>query len=188
MDRIYLYVPPEEYPEVKALGASWDEKSKCWYISTDTEPAKFSPWLPDDEDEGELNITSDEAYVVSAQVSCRKCQSNIEVICVYCEDGTDSELDEPLEQFTVSNIWAMDDALARQLERWPFFKKGFSSTVEGGYFANHCPHCGTLQDDMYLHDEPGDPFHGIPYAAPGLLKFTPLVGRIQLNGDYSFEA
>jgi hypothetical protein len=32
MDRIYLYVPPEEYAGVEAYGASWDEDAKCWYV------------------------------------------------------------------------------------------------------------------------------------------------------------
>jgi hypothetical protein len=38
MDRIYLYVSPEEYPEVKASGASWDDASKSWYIGDGMEP------------------------------------------------------------------------------------------------------------------------------------------------------
>jgi hypothetical protein len=42
MDRIYLFVSPEEYPEVKASGACWDESSKSWYIGEGMEPARFS--------------------------------------------------------------------------------------------------------------------------------------------------
>jgi hypothetical protein len=38
MDRIYLYVSPEEYPEVKASGASWDDASKSWSIGDGMEP------------------------------------------------------------------------------------------------------------------------------------------------------
>ena len=32
MERIYLYVPREEYAEVKASGARWDDHSKRWYV------------------------------------------------------------------------------------------------------------------------------------------------------------
>jgi hypothetical protein len=105
----------------------------------------------------------------------------VEVICIHCESGIVS--DEPLEQFTVSDIWAMDSALARQLEPWGFFKG-----IEGGSgFANHCAHCGALQDDTYLHSEPDQPFFNIPRAAPGRIVLTALVGRVQLSGNESFE-
>jgi hypothetical protein len=60
-----------------------------------------------------------------------------------CESGTVSE--EPLTQFTVSGIWAMDDALARALEPWPAFKKEQRPDPGESRFANHCSHCGALQ-------------------------------------------
>jgi hypothetical protein len=91
-----------------------------------------------------------------------------------------------MRQFTLANVWAMDSALATQLERWRYFRKGIAVGSEEGYFANHCPHCGALQEDYLLHDEPGDVFFGLSRAEPGSIEFTPLVGRIQLSGDYSF--
>jgi hypothetical protein len=185
VDRTYLYVPPEEKAEVQALGARWDGESMCWYIGSDEDAARFSKWLPDGEDDEEFTITSDQAYVASATASCWKCHSKIEVICIYCESGSASE--EPLTQFTVSGIWAMDDALARQLEPWPFFKKGYSPEYQESCIANQCPQCGALQEDLYLHSEPDEPFFSIPRAAPGSIKLTPLVGRVQLSGDESFE-
>ena len=184
MERIYLYVPPEEKAEVEALGARLDADSMCWYIGADQDTATFSKWL-DYEDDEELTATSDHAYVASTVVSCWKCHSSIEVICIYCESGTVS--DEPLTRFTLSNIWAMDSALARQLEPWPFFKRSEGPDDEAGSFANHCPHCGALQDDLYLHTEPDEVFFNIPRAAPGSIKLTPLVGRVQLSGDEHFE-
>jgi hypothetical protein len=42
MERIFLYVPPEEYAEVKASGACWDDDSKRWYIRSDMGPAKVA--------------------------------------------------------------------------------------------------------------------------------------------------
>ena len=55
------------------------------------------------------------------------------------------------------------------------------------YFANHCPHGGALQKDFYQHSEPDEPFYSIPRAAPDPIKLTPIVGRIQLSGDQSYE-
>jgi hypothetical protein len=186
MDRIYLYVPPEEYAEVKASGASWDDHSKCWYIPADMAPVKFSRWLGDDENEAEFGIASGEANVAAAQASCLKCHERIEVICIYCESGTDSETGEPMTQFTVSNIWAMHSALAAQLERWPYFRKGIGAGPEEGCFANHCPYCGEMQEDYLLHAEPGDVFFCIPLGESGSVELTPLSGQIQLSGDCSF--
>src|SRR5437016_4486325 len=110
VNRMYLYVPPEEEGEVEALGAHWDESSKCWYIGAGEDPDRFSQWLPQEQEEDEgFTITSDQAYVASASALCWKCHTNIEVICIYCESGFVA--DEPLNQFTVCRIWAMDGDL-----------------------------------------------------------------------------
>jgi hypothetical protein len=44
-----------------------------------------------------------------------------------------------------------------------------------------------VQEDLYLHSEPGEAFFDIPHAAPGVMKLTPLVGQVRLSGDESFE-
>jgi len=184
MERTYLYVSPEEYAEVKASGACWDDRSKSWYIDKNMAPATFARWLRNDA--AAFNITSDEAFVARAQVSCVMCRKIIHVICIHCSRGIDGETDERLAQFTVSNIGAMDAALAQQLVPWPDFRKGIGADSEEG-FANHCPHCGAVQDDYLLHAEPGDVFFGLALERPGPVEFTPLKGRVQLSGDYGFE-
>jgi len=189
VNRIYLYVPPEEYAEAKASGACWDDASKRWYTPRDRVSPKLSRWLGDEEDPGdesEFGITSDEAFVASAQTLCVNCHERMEVICIYGESGTDTEMDEPITQFTVSNIWDMDSALAAQLARWPLFRNGAGANSDEGYFANHCPHCGAMQEDYLLHSEPGDVFFCIPRAEPGSVQLTPLVGRVRVSGDCSF--
>jgi hypothetical protein len=93
---------------------------------------------------------------------------------------------ELLMQFTVSNIWAMDGALATQLERWQFFRRETGAGSEEGCFANHCPHCGAMQEDYLLHAAPGDVFFCIPEAEPGAIELTALIGRIRVSGDCSF--
>ena len=92
MERIYLYVPPEEYAEVKASGACWDDHSKRWYVDQESVPAALSRWLGDGEDSSldpEFGITSDEAFVASTQTVCVNCHERIEVI-TYGETGTDA--------------------------------------------------------------------------------------------------
>ena len=183
MDRTYLFAPPEEYPELQVLGAHWDGTSKRWYIGPDDPPARFSKWLSV-EDDGGFNIVSSQAYVAIATIPCEQCRASIEVICIYCESGIVS--DEPLTQFTVSNVWAIDESLARQLLPWPNFRRLSGADTESNDFANHCSHCGTPQEDMFLHDEPDTPFFDIPRSPLGAIKLIPLAGTIQLNGDEHF--
>jgi hypothetical protein len=187
MEKIYLYVPPEEYAEVKASGACWDDHSKRWYIGGDMESAAFSRWSGE-AGEAEFAITSDEALVATAHAACVKCHERIEVICVFCESGVDSETGEEMRRFTVSNIWEMDVALAAQLGRWRFFRRGTGAGApsEDGGFANYCPHCGAMQEEYLLHDEPGDVFFCIPEAEEGLVEFTRLSGRVRVSGDCGF--
>ena len=166
---------------MQALGARWDADSKRWYIGAGEPSAKFARWLLQAEDEEDFTITSTAAYVAAATTACRRCRSPIEVICIHCASGRVSG--DALGQFTVSDITAVSDSLARQLARWPNYRP----VSEGGYFANHCPGCGAAQDDMYLHSEPDELFFDIPGAAPGSIELTPLAGSVQLSGDEHFN-
>ncbi len=188
MDRIYLFVSPEEYPEVKASGACWDEASKSWYIGEGMKPARFSRWLGEEQDNA-LGIVSEEAFVATARSACVRCGHDIEVVCIYCTSGVDTELGDSIADFTVFDIWAMDGGLAKLIERWPCYRKGVDGDVEDaqeGSFANHCPHCGAVQADYLLHSEPGDVFFGLAMDAPGGVEFTALEGRVGMSGDYGF--
>jgi uncharacterized protein DUF5710 len=170
---------------VQALGARWDGDSKRWYTESSDPEARFSRWLPAAETDEEFTIASTAAYVAAATTPCQRCDAPIEVICIHCENGTASG--DPLTQFTVSNIWAVDDSLARQLRPWPTYRRVTDPDGAADYFANHCPRCGAPQDDMYLHSEPDEPFFDIPRAAPGTIKVTPLAGTIRPSGDEHFE-
>jgi len=184
VQRTYLFVPPEEKSEVEALGARWDTDSKRWYIDSNEAPATFSRWLPDEEPDEEFTITSSESYVAAATTSCQRCHSCIEVICIHCDSGTASG--QALTRFTVSDVWAMDESLTRQLRPWPMFRR-VDPEDGASDFAHHCPRCGSPQVDMYLHSEPDEPFFDIPRAPSGSIKLFPLVGTIQLTGDEHFE-
>ena len=127
-------------------------------------------------------IVSHEACVVATTTPCQHCGADIEVICIHCFGGTVAE--EPLEQFTVSDIREMDEALADQLALWPHFRK---ATELDGVFANYCTRCGEPQDDRLLHSEPEQPFFDVPTAiVSGEVTYTPLIGTIRLSGDEHF--
>jgi hypothetical protein len=187
MERTYLYVSPEDYAEIRLAGAHWDDASKSWYIAWDMAPAAFSRWLGKDEDAASFGLSSDDAYVACAPVACARCHQEIEVICLYCHSGVDADRGEPLTRITVSNIWAMDAALAQQLEPWPGFRPRDGAGSEQGQYVNHCPQCGAVQEEELLHAEPGDVFFSVAGERRESVKFTALEGRVQLSGDYGFE-
>src|SRR5579862_8372246 len=102
MERIFLYVDPEEYAEVKALGAFWEDGTKRWYIDGGLAPASFSRWLPDERKGEEFGLSSEQARIASAMIPCVQCRKTIEVICIYCDTATDLESGDPVSQVTVS--------------------------------------------------------------------------------------
>ena len=183
--RTYLFVPPEEKAEAEALGALWDSGSKRWYIDSAEPWARYSKWLPDEDHDEEFNITSTESYVAAATTVCPHCGVAIEVICIHCVSGV--VFGDPLREFTVSDVRALSDSLARQLRAWPHYRKVLVASTGDAYFANHCSNCGAEQDDLYLHSEPDEPFFDIPAAAPGSIVLTPLAGSIELSGDEHFQ-
>src|SRR5262245_22833470 len=114
--RTYLYVPYEERAQVERLGAHWDDNRKCWYIRSDQQAAPFQQWLGVADSESTLNdfvIESAQAYVAVAKSDCSRCSKEIEVICIYCENGKVEG--EAFEKFTVSNITAVDEHLKKHL-------------------------------------------------------------------------
>src|ERR1700733_420295 len=181
--RTYLYVPFEERAEAQRRGAIWDPEAKCCYIDSSTDAIPFQEWLGDNEQRG-FAIESEEAYVATARTSCWKCHGEIDVICLYCEQGLIGT--EPYAQFSVSNISATDAALEEQLKTRPMFRWRFDKRLGRRLLTNHCGLCGAPQTDYYLHCEPGGAFFMIDRMSPSGLTFAPLAGRIQLDGDEGF--
>jgi hypothetical protein len=58
-----------------------------------------------------------DAFVAAARRSCVRCGHDIKVVCIYCKSGVDTEIGDPLLNFTVFNIWAMDGVLAKLMQR-----------------------------------------------------------------------
>ena len=187
-DRIYLHVPFEDRERARARGARWDSNQKCWYLECSQNRGPFREWLeeePPPERTAIYSIASASAHVAVARSRCWKCAARIPVVCLYCADGTIGG--EPYEDFTVSNIKAIDAALEGQLARWPFFRFGYDRRERGRLLANHCERCGALQQDYYLHCEPGGAFFTLKDAPSSAIELTALAGTVRLTGDEGFE-
>jgi hypothetical protein len=68
--------------------------------------------------------------VESNCISTRICGNEIEVVCIYCESGVDTEIGDRIADFTVFNVWAMDGILAELIERWPHYRQGVGQAVD----------------------------------------------------------
>jgi hypothetical protein len=133
----------------------------------------------------EYAILSDEAVVVSGYVTCWKCHVDVEVICLYCQSGF--VRGEATFDFSVSNIRAIDASLRLQLAGWPNFHPMRRSHAGYGGFANHCPSCGTPQDDFYLHCQPGGIFFSFQDPVAQELRIDVLQGRVRFSADEGLE-
>jgi hypothetical protein len=130
-------------------------------------------------------IVSDEAAVISGHVTCWNCQTQVPVICMYCQTGfVDGE---PMLDFSVSNVTRIDEALRVQLGCWPRYHPVLDRGSASDAFANHCPSCGKAQDDFYLHCQPGSLFFSFQAPIAQELRIHVLRGRIRLSGDEGFE-
>ena len=82
----------------------------------------------------------------------------------------------PNSEETDNQVCVLSDILGLPAEvldyiqkRMPTFQFRNSRTVGGKYFANTCPHCGSLFGDFYLHSEAGAPFFPTDEKEAGLL-------------------
>jgi len=68
------------------------------------------------------------------------------------DTGTDSEMGEPITSLRcrTSGPWAVRRP---HNSRWPAFRNEGGANPHEGYFANHSPHCGAMQED-YLCRRP----------------------------------
>lgn len=184
MSRHYLYVPFQDKSEVERLGALWDRATLRWYLTARHNPDDFRRWLSPDNgrvaDSPRHPIESGHSYIAHTQSPCQHCGVSIPVICVFCEAG--NYQGEPLKDFSVINITAMDHVLEGQLSPWPFFRRS------GGVYRNHCPRCLSPQEDLDLHCEPDGVFFHMSAHARRRMSMTRLQGVVRLNGDETFEA
>ena len=133
----------------------------------------------------DYSILSDEALVISGQAPCWKCGTGMEVICIYCQSGLVNG--EPLLNFSVSNVTAVDEALRMQLARWPGFHLARRGPGAGSLYLNHCPACGISQDDFFLHCRPEGLFFRFDDSSSARFAVTALAGLVRLSGDEGFE-
>ncbi len=178
--KLYLNVSFEEKDEAKAHGAKWNPKLKLWYVELqDSLDEALHRWLIQESD---YSILADNYSIVMAKKSCWKCEKEMPVTTFLLDryyqldEYEDSDLglsffnwQETENESFVSNITALDHHVLTKMQTInPHYKKTYSKTLKGSYYANNCPHCGMLQGDFNLYQEPGSVF----YDSRDASKFT----------------
>ena len=170
--RLYLNIPYNEKEEAKALGARWNPKIKKWY--TDAAPeeyVKYSKWILNDRDEAVLAM--EYIFIMEGQQNCWRCGQLTRVIGLGIGEFIRiyGDINEPQYELVQDYIdpgeelhlaWvekedSIPPKLLRYLKGKYSVKTGYSKTLGGKCFANHCDCCGVLQGNWFLFDEPDSP-------------------------------
>ncbi len=193
-----INVPYSEKDLAKEKGAFWDKDNKTWFVPDYKDINLFSQWIDTDK----VSIIAKAPFWIGVtQKTCWKCGSMIDVIAFasnkfwiyeYSDD------DEALQEWYLQDYFSffyMPGYIEKEIldivcSRFPTFKLGFSKTVNGKYWANHCEHCNALQGDFFMHDEPGGEFSPIDmdgYKAITLIEF-PYKFDLPITASYSWAS
>ena len=170
--RLYLNIPYNEKEEAKFLGTKWNPKIKKWYIDAAPEEyVKFSKWILRDLEEA--IIATEYIFVVEGRKKCWKCGRFTRVIGLGIGEFIHiyGDNDEPQYEFVQDCVdpgeelhlaWVETEdgippKLLRYLKEKYSVKTGYSKTLGGKCFANHCDCCGALQGNWFLFNEPDSP-------------------------------
>ncbi|WP_205508848.1 DUF5710 domain-containing protein [Longitalea arenae] len=191
-----LNVPYSEKDLAKARGAFWNPELKTWYVPDTkySELTHFEKWLP--VNDVDLILPRDLVIALTARI-CWKCNHNNQVIAIgansFYEKGFNDEENKQIwdkhDFFTLfQNIKIISGSLLHILtEQYPNYKLGYSKTVGGKYWSNHCSQCKAIQGDWFLFDEPGSAFTPLsPQEASRIsLKKIHLPFDTMINGTFS---
>lgn len=204
--KLYLNVPYSEKDEAKALGAKWNPKVKKWYINVPQEEyIKFSKWILRESED--VIIATENVYIVEGVRACWKCGKETKVVGLGIGDYVYvyGEPQEPYIEIVGEGFVRADElhlAWAREEDIPPkivnYLKSNYSvktshsQTARGNTFANHCCHCGALQGNNFLFDEPDSPLSSGAFDDELINRMKKLIIKeihieddLQLNWDVS---
>ena len=136
-----INVPYAEKDLAKEKGAFWDKENKTWFIPDHIN--LFSKWI----DTEKVSLIAKVPFWLGVtQKTCWKCNNITEVIAfvsnnflIYDYSDDDSDIKEWFFQdyfsFFSSPNYIDKEVLDIVCSRYPFFKLGFSKTVNGVYFT-----------------------------------------------------
>lgn len=164
---LYLNVPYEQKDLARTLGAKWDRIRKQWYVVNKYDYYKFLDWIP--WIDRYCSLVCDGLYIVEAPCKCFKCKKETRVVSLAYKEhflitkDKDGNLIDYQYEDECLKFFTLDDEI-ENIQLRLFLKNKFryyysySKFIKDLYVANHCEHCGKIQGNFYLHDEPDGPF------------------------------
>ncbi|MCD8286942.1 MAG: DUF5710 domain-containing protein [Clostridia bacterium] len=162
---LYLNVPAEEEDEAKKNGALWNPDAKRWYADNADFYPRFRKWiLGPDHDEG--LVVCDHIYILEGECSCSQCGKTIKVIGFGIDDFDDimrfNEKKTGYSRFKdkfvmCSSLAPMPQDIAAYVEKVYNYKQAYSKATQSTEYCNCCKHCGSIQRNRFLLNEPDSP-------------------------------
>jgi hypothetical protein len=191
-----LNVPFSDKDLAKNKGAFWDADQKTWFVPDHKDINDFVAWFNLDEIG---TIIKTPFYIALNTRDCWKCGAETTMISLYSDnfynldyenDETENQIFQKVEAKSFfSDITYLDNTISTFLtQNFSFFKFGYSKTIGGKYWANHCEKCNSLQGDFFNHSEPGGAFFPITEdeCKKILLIQIPLKFDICIKGGFSY--
>lgn len=117
------------------------------------------------------HVKSEEFQIALADAECWKCHKSARVAAPIAPAGSKAidDEDEPPGSYELHEATVLTDVqrLSAGLDahvrgKLATFRPDISRTIGGGYWMNHCQHCGAKMGDHFLHMEPDGPFFSWP--------------------------
>ena len=119
-------------------------------------------------------------YLVIGEIACWKCKAPTAVAGLLAERTADEDI-----PCMVSEVACIDDGVLAFIQSHvPNYRLGYSKMAGESYLANHCPSCGIIQGDFFLHSEPGGPFFPVEPREAAELNIV----RLPVDGDLELDA
>ena len=186
-----INVPYKDKDDAKGRGAFWDAELKTWYVPKHKEYNDFLQWTSS---ENFSIIAQTPFFIARNQRTCWKCSELTTVVSLASDNFfeldylNEEEDDETMAWFSQdyftffsSPTYINKETIELISQKFPFYKLGYSKTVNGQYWANHCEKCNALQGDFYNHNEPGGAFSPMSIEECQQLTFLEVPSKFDLT-------
>jgi hypothetical protein len=159
------------------------------------------PNLNPDQSSGGINIRSAHYLIARTTGTCTGCDLSTRLVALVVPPSHESlspigdDADGPhapswnevsVGAFLFYVAYLPDDVRRHLLT--DAYRPAWSSAVHGSYWANHCEHCGLLQEDHDLFCEPGGAFLPIDAASASAVELTRIDEPfISAAGGHAYE-
>lgn len=179
----------------KSKGAFWDAEQRTWFVPDHKDINNFLQWI----DTKKVSTIAKSTFITVNRKQCYKCEENTIVIALASDDFYYLNYDENDKEkwfqtldfsFFSMPIYIDNEMTSLLNGLFPQFKMGYSRTIGGKYWANHCEYCGALQGDFHMHSEPGGAFCPIEIEECKELTLIPVNTNfyVELNADTSWAS